>query len=147
MKTSGWIGVDFDGTLAHYAKWGGDWGFTGPPVAAMVAHVRAWLAAGLEVRIFTARAQHLLQLELAVARGEPVENLPAKLLQARIAIRAVEEWSLDHIGVRLPVTCVKDHHCFAIVDDRAVAVEKNTGVLTTSPSLHKALLAELERSP
>jgi len=50
---SGWIGVDFDCTLAEYHGWNG--GELGPPIPAMVERVKAWLAEGREVRIFTAR--------------------------------------------------------------------------------------------
>lgn len=46
----GWIGVDLDGTLAHYDKWIGP-EHIGEPIAPMVDRVRAWLGQGIEVRI------------------------------------------------------------------------------------------------
>lgn len=51
---SGWIAVDLDGTLAQYDETTG-FPEIGPPVPRMVERVKAWLAYGLDVRIFTAR--------------------------------------------------------------------------------------------
>ena len=98
---SGWIGVDLDGTLAHYEGWNG--GSIGKPIAPMVNRVRDWLQNGREVRIFTARAA------------------------APELIPAVQEWCLTHIGTVLPVTNVKDFGMVELWDDRAVQVVPNTG--------------------
>lgn len=105
MSTSGWVGVDLDGTLAHYGKWAG--GLIGAPIPAMVARVKSMLDRGIDVRIFTAR----------VSDGDPA------------TVRAVELWCAEHIGRVLPVTNVKDFAMVALYDDRAVAVQKNTGVV------------------
>lgn len=43
--SSGWIGVDLDGTLAYYSGWKGI-EHVGDPVPAMINRVRAWLANG-----------------------------------------------------------------------------------------------------
>jgi hypothetical protein len=51
---SAWIGVDLDGTLAMYNGWV-DETHIGEPVPAMALRVRAWLAKGHTVKIFTAR--------------------------------------------------------------------------------------------
>lgn len=51
---NGWIGVDLDGTLAHYEGWKGV-EHVGAPVPAMLQRVKDWIAKGVEVRIFTAR--------------------------------------------------------------------------------------------
>ena len=51
----GWIGVDLDGTLAHYDGWYGP-AHIGEPVPSMLQRVKSWLDEGVEVRIFTARA-------------------------------------------------------------------------------------------
>ena len=101
----GWIGVDLDGTLAHYDNWIGP-EHIGEPIAPMVDRVRAWLGQGIEVRIFTARAWH--------ADAETVE--------------AIEAWCVKHIGLKLPVTCVKDYGMVQLWDDRAVQVIPNTGI-------------------
>lgn len=102
----GYIGVDLDGTLAVYEEWRGP-AHIGPPIPIMVERVKRWLAAGNEVRIFTARASH------------PEES--------KVAIPAIKAWCLKHIGVELEVTCVKHYSMIEYWDDRAVAVESNSG--------------------
>lgn len=105
-----WIGVDLDGTLAHYTHWDGS---IGPPVPAMVERVKAALANGMEVRVFTARAAD------------------SQFADGRMAFCALEtgigDW-LEAAGLpRLRVTCVKDFACVEIWDDRCRRVVKNTG--------------------
>lgn len=102
--SKGWIGVDLDGTLAHYTKWQGI-EFIGEPIPLMVDRVKAWLADGVEVRIFTARA------------GEPA-SLPY-----------IWKWCQEHIGQALKVTNVKDYHMFELWDDRAVGINHNEGTI------------------
>lgn len=101
----GWVGVDLDGTLALYEDWKGA-EHIGPPIPAMQDRVREWLAHGVVVKIVTARA----------AEG------PA-------AVAAIEAWCKEHLGEVLPVTDRKDYGLIALYDDRAVAVEKNTGAI------------------
>lgn len=108
MATSGWVGIDFDGTLAVYGGFKGH-DFLGEPVPAMVAKVKELLARGIEVRVFTARVSD-----------------PDKRERVRVAI-AIEEWCLQHIGQKLRVTNEKDYAMWCLYDDRCVAVEKNTG--------------------
>lgn len=104
MTSKGWIGVDLDGTLAEYDGWVDIWTI-GAPVAKMVARVRRWLDEDIyDVKIFTARAAH----------GD-------------MAVRAIELWCEEHLGVVLPVTNVKDLMCVRIYDDRATEVFTNTG--------------------
>lgn len=98
----GWIGVDLDGTLAHYDS-GQGIATVGAPVPRMLARVLAWLADGEDVRVFTARANEPGQIPL------------------------IEEWCQRHLGVVLPVTATKDYEMVQLWDDRAVAVRKNTG--------------------
>lgn len=108
----GWIGVDLDGTLAHYEP-GSPWNGLeiGEPVPAMVARVRRWLAEGRDVRIFTAR--------VAPINGSHQPDLVVR--------QAVTDWCIAHLGSALPVTATKDYNCLEIWDDRAVQVERNTG--------------------
>lgn len=97
-KQGGWIGVDFDGTLAVrdlYAT----------PIPTMVARVKAWRAAGIEVRVVTARAT----ADIGGATS-------------------VKAWCVQHIGEELPVTDRKDHMMIELWDDRAVQVVTNTGL-------------------
>ena len=97
-KGQGWIGVDFDGTLAHYDHYRGNH-HTGAPIDAMVKRVRQWLHEGRDVRLFTARDPH----------------------------PALKRWMQEHLGQVLPITRTKDSHMVAIYDDRAVQVKRNKG--------------------
>jgi hypothetical protein len=100
-----WIGVDLDGTLAHYDGWN-DKTHIGLPIQIMVDRVQRWIFMGYDVRIFTARV------------SEP-----------DAAVReAIQDWCYKYIGVRLPVTNVKDFDMLELWDDRAVQVTKNTGI-------------------
>lgn len=113
-----WIGIDLDGTLAHHES--GDGVDTiGAPVPLMVKRVKAWLKGGMNVRIMTAR----------VSVAEPHEaDLERTHVAARLQRRMIESWCLTHIGRVLPVTCSKDYAMLELWDDRAVAVERNTGL-------------------
>jgi hypothetical protein len=104
MSNRGWIGVDLDGTLATYDTWRGI-NHVGEPIMPMVNRVKAWLMAGIEVRVFTARC------------AGPENCVPA-----------IDAFCLEHIGQTLPVTNIKDFGLIELWDDRAVRVEFNTGV-------------------
>jgi hypothetical protein len=108
-NTPGWIGVDLDGTLAHYDTWRG-MNHIGAPVRKMVNRVEDWLKRGFEVRIFTARACE-----------------PDQMIRT-VTINTIQNW-LEHQAnlPRLAVTCVKDFHMIELWDDRAVQVIMNTG--------------------
>jgi hypothetical protein len=109
MSISGHVLVDLDGTLAYYNPGKFDFHKIGPPIPPMVERVKAWLAAGVEVRIFTAR----VSVPFSKERDEIVD--------------LVQAWCRTHIGQTLPVTCIKDWTAIEIWDDRAVSVEMNTG--------------------
>jgi hypothetical protein len=102
----GWIGVDLDGTLAHYTNWNPD-GSIGEPIQPMVDRVKRWLAEGQTVKIFTAR--------VAVSSGKEQ------------VIKKIKAWCKKYIGQELEVTNIKDHAMIQLWDDRAVQVERNTG--------------------
>lgn len=102
---SGWIGVDLDGTLAHYEGWRGI-DHIGDPVPGMAFRVRKWLADGRDVRIFTARVS-----------GS--DNAAA--------LHHIDEWCVRHFGQKLAVTCTKDFAMVELWDDRCVRVMPNTG--------------------
>lgn len=106
MSDRAWIGVDLDGTLAEYDGWKGI-EHIGPPVEKMAQRVRAWLALGRKVKIFTARVCH----------GD-----------AQGAAPHIRAWCERHFGVPLEVTCEKDFAMTELWDDRAVQVHENTGV-------------------
>lgn len=137
LKHSGWIGVDFDGTLAHYDKWVG-WNVFGKPIPAMVRRVRQWLDEGREVRILTARVgvepDDVCRCHVT---GESYTN-------AQMA-SAVQDWTEKHLGERLTITCVKDAAMIELWDDRAVQVVANTG--RSLAEEHEAEKAALRGKP
>jgi hypothetical protein len=105
----GWIGVDLDGTLAHYDHYRGP-GHIGEPIPRMLARVNNWLINNKQVRILTARA----------SRNRPQADQDT-FRQAWIV------WSLKHLGLILPVTAEKDMNMDELWDDKAVQVIPNTG--------------------
>lgn len=113
----GWIAVDLDSTLAVYPH---SFPGIGPPIAPMVTRVKALLAEGYEVRIFTARVA-----ESGLSNGEQVDN--ADFVTEQRAL--IDAWSEEHIGQRLVATATKDFQMICQFDDRAVQVEANTGRL------------------
>lgn len=114
MKTNygGWIGVDLDGTLAHYDGWKGV-NHIGAPVPQMVERVRRWIEEGRDVRIFTARVSH--------------DGTAARMVDAQLAMVRIMDWCAQHFGRVLPVTCTKDIAMIELWDDRAVQVRTNWG--------------------
>lgn len=109
-----WVGFDLDGTLAVYDGWQGP-NHIGKPIPEMVRLLKLYLAAGFIVKIFTARA---------------VE---------KSTIPHVQEWCEKHIGVKLPVTNVKDFDMLLLYDDRCMSVQKNTGNILGYFDVHALL--------
>ncbi|HNR72463.1 MAG TPA: hypothetical protein PKZ55_08720 [Verrucomicrobiota bacterium] len=111
-----WIGVDLDGTLARddaadhfqppYPL--------GEPVPEMIARVKSLLAAGVTVKIFSARA------------CEP-ESIPI-----------IQAWTERHGLGRLEVTHQKDYDLIRYYDDRAIQVLPNQGRPVSSLAAGKA---------
>lgn len=109
--SKGWIGVDFDGTLARTLTWSGyNDGGVGEPLWPMVERVKRWLEEGREVRILTARVGD-------GAHPKHLEN--------------INKFCMEVFGRLLPVTASKDFGMIELWDDRAVQVEPNTGEPTT----------------
>ena len=109
--SDGWIGVDLDGTLAEYNDASG--GFSiGRPVSAMIKRVKNWLAAGVDVRIMTARVS---------------SKVPRNILLRQRAL--IDEFCEANFGRKLPMTAEKDYSMIELWDDRVFKVEKNTGRL------------------
>ena len=108
---NGWIGVDLDGTLAHYDKWTGE---IGEPIPLMVERVKAWLGEGKAVKILTAR----VSLVGRSADGEAFKSEQEAKIKA---------WCAQHIGQELEVVSGKDFLMIELWDDRCVHVELNTG--------------------
>lgn len=99
-----WIGVDLDGTLAHYEEWRPD-GSIGEPIPLMMERVRGWLTEGKTVKIFTARAPVPGQLPI------------------------IQAWLERHGLPGLEVTNAKDLWMTELWDDRCVQVIRNTGLV------------------
>lgn len=113
MKDQGWIGVDFDKTLAYYES-GTFNGPLGAPIPAMLRRVQEWLKNKQEVRIFTARVSH--------------NGTAKRMMEASRERRKIEDWCKLHLGCIIPITCEKDARMNELWDDRAVQVLPNTGM-------------------
>ena len=120
MSTSGWVGVDLDGTLARYDGWAQ--GGIGEPVPAMLARVKQWLKDGITVKIFTARVGTGAGYSSGSGRSDDDDFVREQRL-------LIEEWCERHFGQKLPVTAAKDFAMDCLYDDRCVQVEMNTGRL------------------
>lgn len=109
----GWIGVDLDGTLAHYDGWRGEH-HIGAPIPDMVNRVHQWVKSGRDVRIFTARVTENLTGNKSRMDPEQVREI-------------IRRWCKQHLGYQLLITNVKDFAMEELWDDRAVQVIPNTG--------------------
>lgn len=114
MSNNGWYGVDLDGTLATYNGWKGA-DHIGEPIPLMVERVKQWIEQGKEVRIFTARVSH--------------DGTQRRIEEAASAYTAISKWCETHLGRPLAITNIKDYSMVVLFDDRAIQVERNTGVL------------------
>lgn len=102
--SKGWIGVDLDGTLAHYDGWKGP-DHIGEPILKILERVKLWMAFNkYEIRIFTARA------------GIP-EQIPP-----------VVAWLEKHGIGGLAITNIKDFSMVELWDDRCVQIISNLGI-------------------
>lgn len=113
-----WIGVDLDGTLAFYEKWG-RWDEIGKPIPLMVTRVRNWLSNGETVKIFTARVG--LKDGKCLVTGKPFTREEVATV--------IQDWCSTHVamGWRPEVTATKDYMMTQLWDDRAIQVVPNTG--------------------
>ena len=103
------IACDLDGTLIPYVDDGYyHHYFFCDPVPIMADRVRKWLSEGHTVMIFTARLAF--------------ENINKAHFQ-----RELGKWTTLHFGVELEGTCTKHPFFLEFWDDRAIAVEVNTG--------------------
>lgn len=110
------IACDLDGTLAYYDKWRGI-EHIGAPIPGTLRRVKAALAAGHSVSVFTARM-----------------SFPSD--DTERAAEHIRVWCLEHVGVELPVTAVKHGWFDEFWDDKAIRVYENEGIgLAPSASL------------
>ncbi len=105
-KSKSWVGFDLDGTLARHT--GGydvtrKTGKIGDPIPPMVKLLLTYVDQGVTVKIFTARGSN-----------------PAE-------ISNIHRWLLANGMPKLEVTDQKDYHLVHFYDDRAIAVQRDTG--------------------
>jgi len=114
LEGFGWRAVDFDGTLVNnsHSKPRDPYEIHGEPIAAMVDTVKEWIAHGVKVCLFTAR----------IGPTDDVRDV------ARVRTK-LQGWCLEHLGIVIPITCIKSHHIEAIYDDRAFRVTRNQGII------------------
>jgi hypothetical protein len=139
QKNSGYIAVDFDGTLAVYDGWCG-WNQFGSPIPAMVERIRSWLAEGYTVKIFTAR----------LAADQDPKHLNRCMVTGYRYSRqemqdAIGEYCEEHIGEWLEAINVKCLNMIELWDDRVIQVIPNTG--RTLAEEHAAELSALKGAP
>jgi hypothetical protein len=116
----GWIGVDLDGTLAHYEP--GQFPEIGEPIPRMLDRVLKWVDDGEEVRILTARAA----------------NGSSDVLRVIVWLR---QYGLGH----LEVTCIKDPEMEVLWDDKAIQVKPNTGEPIVDQELQEGMAKSLDK--
>jgi hypothetical protein len=138
MMINGWIGVDYDGTLAHYTGWEGA-GVEKPPVPAMIERVKEWLSLGVNVRVFTARVYPLNRCvwpdDKRELHGTWLDN--SREDECWESIATIRAFCSVHLGVVLPITNVKDFKMVKLYDDRCVQVETNTGELSVEAAVEQ----------
>lgn len=134
--SGGWIGFDLDGTLAKHCDDISE-GQIGDPIPSMVELLQDFVRNGWEVRIFTARVDGG---EVALAAGNPVGAFYRDTERIKVLIT---EWLLKHVGFPLQITNKKDYSMEYCIDDRAMQVIPDTGVLLMHEN--KELRDRLER--
>lgn len=118
------IAFDLDGTIAHYEGYDKTKGLPriGDPIPHMIDLVRSYIANGHRVVIFTARA--------CTTNGAA----------------DVQNW-LKRNGLEgLEVTNIKLPEFHTIYDDRAIQVERNTGVIVRNKDKDSALSKQIDGS-
>jgi len=129
-----WIGVDLDGTLAHYDKWVA-WNVIGYPIPLMLERVKNWIAEGKTVKIFTARVG-IDQATCLVTSEEFDRAAITKIIQS---------WCVANGLPPLEVTATKDYGMVELWDDRCIQVIPNTG--RTLAEEHASEIIALQGKP
>ena len=119
-KEKAWIGCDLDGTLAKYDSWKG-WDHIGDPIPNMVTRIKNYMARGITVKIWTARAS-----KVSLARND---------LEFSQMEKVIQDWTEKHLGKRLEVVTEKDCWMIGAIDDSVMQVEPNTGNIIGSEIL------------
>jgi hypothetical protein len=138
----GWIGFDFDGTLA---EWGegtsnpGDVCRIGKPILPMVLRLRQHVTQGDEVKIFTARVGPATDQECWVNSRQ---RCPTLWDWQEWQTQMIHDWMVEHVGYTLPITATKDFHMYLLYDDRCKQVVSNTGAVVEERYDHVVTLVE-----
>lgn len=111
--SKGWIGIDMDGTLAHYDGWRGELNI-GDPIPVMLERVKGWILQGKSIKIVTAR--------VSVGNGDRSQSTVDQIRGA------IQDWCELHLAIRPEVVCCKDFGMIELWDDRCVQVVPNTGM-------------------
>lgn len=121
-----WIGFDLDGTLAISEPGASIEEPIGAPIKPIVDLLKDYIDRGWSVKILTARM-----------------HTPRQTIMQRRAIHEeIAEWCQKHIGVIIPITHEKGRRMKRLYDDRAVAVERNTGKIVSPRPPEEAMLRE-----
>lgn len=123
MSDKTWIGVDFDGTLAHYDEWRGPLHF-GEPILPMLDRVKSWIADGKTVKIITARVGYSSIMDDPDVQAGHNNHQD---LRREITI-GLQDWCEKYGVPRLAVTAEKDYLMTEFWDDRCVQVIPNMGI-------------------
>jgi hypothetical protein len=97
-----WIGIDLDGTLAHYDIWRGI-EHIGEPIKPMIKFVKDLVSQGKKIKIFTARTTN------------------------KDTIPYIHKWLKANDLPEFEVTNKKDFGMIMLYDDRCVQVVTNSG--------------------
>jgi hypothetical protein len=123
----GWIAVDLDGTALVYDKWVA-WNAFGEPIWPMIERIKAWRAAGIEVRWMTARVFPFIpKVNEGAWSIQQKCRMTDRMWTIGEMITAIQAHTEPFVGERLPCTCAKDVDMIEQWDDRAVQVVANTG--------------------
>ena len=128
LEESDVIAVDLDGTLADdtvisMVDYRPD--LIGKPIPLLVKRVKAWLAEGKKIVIFTARVH-------------PRHGLA----DVAMVEKAIKEWCMNVFGVEFEVTCMKDPLFVQIWDDKVIRVLKNRGILSSQSDVDDPIVQE-----
>lgn len=91
----------------------------------MVDLAKAYLAAGIEVRIVTARVGR--------CGKRNVHGVKDGLVFATAQAALIRAWCKERLGAVVPITAKKDMNMILLYDDRAVQVERDTGRILGGP--------------
>ncbi len=113
------IALDFDRTLADFDH--GDVLQVGNPILPMIEIVKGWVNKGYEITIFTARVSKYM-------KDGNIRTPQFITLQHQLILKFLETVGLPPF----PITANKDPNFTHFVDDKAVKVIPNKGIIITT---------------